>query len=231
MNDRGVEERYAVTSDDPRSSLNVSDELRSVSSPVTSGSSRAMDGQVGEDLGVLAARAVRGDAGAREDLMVLVRPLVHRYCRARLGRLPGSEHAADDVAQEVCIAVLSALPRYRDEGKPFEAFIFGIAAHKVADVARAASRLPSPSEDLPDSADLADGPEAAAVRRDENDLARRLLEQLPPHLRELLMLRVAVGLSAEETGRALGMTPGAVRVAQHRALARLRALASQEVSA
>ena len=231
MNDRGVEERYAATSDGPRSSLNVSDELRSVSSPVTSGASRAMDGQVGEDLGVLAARAVRGDAGAREDLMVLVRPLVHRYCRARLGRLPGSEHAADDVAQEVCIAVLSALPRYRDEGKPFEAFIFGIAAHKVADVARAASRLPSPSEDLPDSADLAEGPEAAAVRRDENDLARRLLEQLPPHLRELLMLRVAVGLSAEETGRALGMTPGAVRVAQHRALARLRALASQEVSA
>lgn len=231
MNDRGAEERYAATLDGPRSSLNVSDELRSVSGPVTSGSVRAMDGQVDEDLGVLAARAVRGDAGAREDLMVLVRPLVHRYCRARLGRRPGSEHAADDVAQEVCIAVLSALPRYRDEGKPFEAFIFGIAAHKVADVARAASRLPAPSEDLPERADLADGPEAAAVRRDENDLARRLLEQLAPHLRELLMLRVAVGLSAEETGRALGMTPGAVRVAQHRALARLRALASQEVSA
>ncbi|NEE31628.1 hypothetical protein G3M53_40070, partial [Streptomyces sp. SID7982] len=45
--------------------------------------------------------------------------------------------------------------------------------------------------------------------------------------RELLVLRVAVGLTAEETGRMLGMSPGAVRVAQHRALSRLRALAEQ----
>jgi RNA polymerase sigma-70 factor, ECF subfamily len=37
-----------------------------------------------------------------------------------------------------------------------------------------------------------------------------------------MVMRIAVGLSAEETGRALGMSPGAVRVAQHRALARLR---------
>ena len=55
-------------------------------------------------------------------------------------------------------------------------------------------------------------------------LAHSLLERLPETLRELLLLRVAVGLSAEETGRALGMTPGAVRVAQHRALHRLRAV-------
>ncbi|MEO8328889.1 MAG: sigma factor-like helix-turn-helix DNA-binding protein, partial [Candidatus Nanopelagicales bacterium] len=39
------------------------------------------------------------------------------------------------------------------------------------------------------------------------------------------------GLSAEETGRALGMTPGAVRVAQHRALSRLRLYAAEEVTA
>jgi RNA polymerase sigma-70 factor (ECF subfamily) len=40
-----------------------------------------------------------------------------------------------------------------------------------------------------------------------------------------MVLRVAVGLSAEETGRALGMSAGAVRVAQHRALQKLRAAA------
>ncbi len=54
-----------------------------------------------------------------------------------------------------------------------------------------------------------------------------LLDQLPSHQRELLLLRVVAGLSAEETGSALGMSSGAVRVAQHRALARLRALAQQ----
>ncbi|REO45365.1 RNA polymerase subunit sigma, partial [Mycobacterium tuberculosis] len=37
-----------------------------------------------------------------------------------------------------------------------------------------------------------------------------------------LILRVVVGLSAEETAAAVGSTTGAVRVAQHRALQRLK---------
>jgi RNA polymerase sigma-70 factor (ECF subfamily) len=49
-----------------------------------------------------------------------------------------------------------------------------------------------------------------------------MLSGLPSQQREILTLRVAVGLSAEETAVALGMTAGAVRVAQHRALAKLR---------
>ncbi len=100
-------------------------------------------------MGGLAARAVAGDTAARDTLLAHVRVVVHRYCRARLGRLPGSEHAADDVAQEVCLAVLTALPRYRDEGRPFEAFVFGIAAHKVADAQRSAVRAAVPTDDLP----------------------------------------------------------------------------------
>jgi hypothetical protein len=41
-------------------------------------------------------------------------------------------------------------------------------------------------------------------------------------------LRVAVGMSAEETGSVLGMSAVAVRVAQHRALTKLRALAAAD---
>ena len=148
--------------------------------------------------------------------------MVHRYIRARLGGPNGDDSAADDVAQEVCIAVLSALPRYRDEGVPFEAFVYSIAARKLADIHRAAGRRAVPVADVPDAIDLTDGPEALAVRSYDADLARELLQTLPEQQREILLLRVAVGLSAEETGRALGLTPGAVRVAQHRALRRLR---------
>ena len=184
------------------------------------------------DLRDLVARAAGGDARAAEALLAHVRPPVLRYCRARLGRIPGADQAADDAAQEVCLAVLSALPRYRDEGRPFEAFVFGIAAHKVVDVQRAASRHAVPTSDLPDAATNDPGPEEHAVRRSETERANALLSRLPESQRELILLRVAVGLSAEETGRALGMTPGAVRVAQHRALARLRTLAAaEEVSA
>ena len=41
------------------------------------------------------------------------------------------------------------------------------------------------------------------------------------------MLRAAVGMSAEEAAQAVGTTPGAVPVTQHRALVRLRRLIEQ----
>jgi RNA polymerase sigma-70 factor (ECF subfamily) len=198
--------------------------------PVTRRPSRAIDPteDAAPDLQRLVARAVEGDALAAESLLGAVHRMVHRYCRARLARFPGAEHAADDVAQEVCIAVLSALPRYRDEGKPFEAFVFRVAANKVADAQRGSYRQPQPHAELPEVIDLAAGPEELAVRASEAEQARALLDTLPDLLRELMVLRVAVGLSAEETGRALGMSAGAVRVAQHRVLARLRATAEQQ---
>jgi RNA polymerase sigma-70 factor (ECF subfamily) len=178
--------------------------------------------------GDLTSLAVRGQPAAIEALLERIRPMVVRYCRARLGRITGHYYVADDVAQEVCLAVLSALPRYRDMGRPFVSFVFGIASHKVADAARTASRLAVPFEDLPDGPDDHPGPEETVVAYIEAERARALLAQLPHHLRELLILRVVTGLSAEETGNVLGMSAGAVRVAQHRALARLRALAVEE---
>jgi len=176
----------------------------------------------------LTARAAQGEATAIESLLEQIRPMVVRYCRARLVQISGHYHVADDVAQEVCLAVLSALPRYRDMGRPFASFVFGIASHKVADAMRNAARLAIPTEDLPDGPDNGPGPEETVVAFIEAERARALLARLPENQRELLVLRVLTGMSAEETGHALGMSPGAVRVAQHRALARLRAIAREE---
>jgi RNA polymerase sigma-70 factor (ECF subfamily) len=180
------------------------------------------------DLRELTSLAVQGDRSAIESLIGELRPMVVRYCRARLGRVSGQYHIADDVAQEVCIAVLSALPRYRDMGRPFASFVFGIASHKVADALRSSVRSAVPTQDLPDGPDDGPGPEETVVRYIEVEHARRLLARLPENQRELLLLRVVSGLSAEETGNVLGMSPGAVRVAQHRALARLRQMAELE---
>jgi RNA polymerase sigma-70 factor, ECF subfamily len=178
----------------------------------------------------LVAGAVEGDPRAADALMAALHPMVLRYCRARLGSAPGADDAADDAAQEVLVAVLTALPRYQDQGRPFEAFVFGIAAHKVADTFRSLGRQGIPMADLPDRPDAAPTPEEHLLRVADADTARALVERLPENLRELILLRVAVGLSAEETGRALGMSAGAVRVAQHRALARLRSYADQQVT-
>ncbi len=141
-----------------------------------------------------------------------------------MDHISGHYYAADDVAQEVCIAVLSALPRYQDIGRPFVSFVFGIASHKVADAQRSAARQAVPTADVPDGPDAGPGPEETAIAYLEAERVRALLARLPSQQRELLVLRVLSGFSAEETGRLLGMSAGAVRVAQHRALARLRAL-------
>jgi len=186
---------------------------------------------VTDELAPLVARAREGDEAAVGELLARLRPGIVRYCRARLGRSGGSYGSPDDVAQEVCVAVLTALPRYVDQGRPFAAFVFGIAGHKVADAQRAVFRDRSDATDtMPDHADDGPTPEDAAIAAAEADRARALLDQLPPMQRELLLLRVVAGLSAEETGAALDMTPGAVRVAQHRALARLRVLAAEGVA-
>ncbi|SFR21085.1 RNA polymerase, sigma subunit, ECF family [Lentzea waywayandensis] len=165
------------------------------------------------------ARAVAGDRAAIERLLGTIRPLVVRYCRARVG----SFASADDVAQDVCLAVLTSLPSYRDQGRPFLAFVYGIAAHKVADSFRSFSRNRAEAvPELPESMDTAAGPEQRAMQGELSEQMATLLRVLPEKQREIVVLRVMVGLSAEETAEAVGSTPGAVRVAQHRALSRLR---------
>jgi RNA polymerase sigma-70 factor, ECF subfamily len=171
----------------------------------------------------LVAAAVAGDRLARERLLAEIQPLVLRYCRGRLGRQETVIGSADDVAQEVCLAVVSALPHYTIKGLSFRAFVYGIAAHKVTDAFRAIGRNRSePMAELPDTQLVLDGPEQRVLAAELVERLGGLLHCLTPRQRDVLVLRVAVGLSAEETAKAVGSTPGAVRVTQHRALNRLR---------
>ena len=139
---------------------------------------RSSTSEAGLRLAELTTRAVRGQPAAIESLLEHIRPMVVRYCRARLGRGTAHYHVADDVAQEVCIAVFSALPRYRDMGRPFASFVFGIASHKVADAVRATARLAVPTEELPDRPDEQPGPEETVVAWLEAQRARALLDQV-----------------------------------------------------
>ncbi|WP_367138737.1 RNA polymerase sigma factor ShbA [Saccharothrix sp. HUAS TT1] len=163
-------------------------------------------------------RAVAGDRRAVEDLLREVRPLVLRYVRVRVERGGATGVCADDLAQDVCLALLEALPGYHGQGRPFLAFVHGIAARRVASARRAAARDPeTPVPVVPDEA-AGEDPGERVLRGG----VAALLEALPEKQREVVLLRVVSGLSTEETAAAVGSTPGAVRVAQRRALARLR---------
>jgi RNA polymerase sigma-70 factor (ECF subfamily) len=180
----------------------------------------------------LVAAAVRGDQEAIAGVLSWVSPMVTRYCRGRVGRQERTFASADDVAQEVCLAVLNALPAYREEGRPFLAFVYGIAAHKVADAHRSAARNRSePVAEIPDRPTLAGGPEQQAMDSELAGQMNALMETLPRKQRDILTMRIVMGMSAEETADAVGSTPGAVRVAQHRALGRLRAILEKPAGA
>src|ERR1700753_3089981 len=177
----------------------------------------------GQHLDAAVAQAVAGDRNALREVLETIRPIVVRYCRARIGTTERGGISADDVAQEVCLATITALPRYRDRGRPFLAFLYGIAAHEVADDHRGAGRdLAYPAESVPERRSRDAGPEERAIEADSVTRMNEFLEILPSQQREILILRVVVGLSAEETAAAVGSTTGAVRVAQHRALQRLK---------
>lgn len=198
-------------------------QVRFARADVTNASRGAMS-RVDVPLRDLVAAAQNDDAAARHELLDDVHRMALRYASARLGAFSASRELAADAAQEVCVAVLQALPRYVERGVPFEAFVYSICSRKVADVQRAAFRGAVPTDELPEDVDRSSGPEEIAVLGDTAARLERLMDGLTEQQREILTLRVAVGMSAEETARSLGMTAGAVRVAQHRALAKLRKL-------
>lgn len=172
--------------------------------------------------------AVTGDKQAVDRLLTLCRPLVVRYCRNRLSVETSGPFAADDVAQETLLATLSALTSggYRLQGKPFMAFVYGIAAHKLIDFhrARGRNRMDLVAE-IPDMPSQGNPAEQHVLDLELNAEVSRMLEQLPEKQREIIVCRILLGMSAEETAATVGSTPGAVRVGQHRAMARLRRIA------
>ena len=101
--------------------------------------------------------------------------------------------------------------------------MYGIAAHKVIDYYRRSGRDRSdPTEHPPSRADPRAGPEELAMRDERHATTRALLAILTPIQREILTLRIIIGLSSTDTAAITGMSASAVRVTQHRALNRLR---------
>ena len=66
------------------------------------------------------------------------------------------------------------------------------------------------------------GPEELAIESDGRNKLFRLLDILGERPREIIILRVLEGYTSEETARIIGSTPNAVRVAQFRAIAKLK---------
>ena len=142
-------------------------------------------------------------------------PRALRFSRRRLF----SDEAADDAVSETMTRALVAIDRFRWKGAGVDAWLMGIARLVVLEHQRNALRPPAPS--MPSAP--VKGPLDHLVAAEQAAHVRLAFEKLSSEDQELLELRVVAGLSADGVGEVLGKKPGAVRMAQTRALTRLRA--------
>jgi RNA polymerase sigma-70 factor (ECF subfamily) len=160
-----------------------------------------------------AARA--GEGPAVEALYRRYAPAVLAWHRARVS----DQHLAEDLTSEAFLAVLRALPGYQGGPEALAGWIFTLVRRDLVDHLRRVQRRPETlveiTEDLGGTAP--DVAETAAARGDADEV-RAALAQLSPDQREVLVLRVVAGLSAQEIAETTGRTVGAVKALQHRGL-------------
>ncbi|MDM7455844.1 MAG: sigma-70 family RNA polymerase sigma factor [Tepidimonas sp.] len=151
--------------------------------------------------------------------------LMQRYgarIRQLARRFAASDADAEDLAQEVMLKVFFELPRFRAEAA-FTTWLWRVTANVCFDYqrrldARPAS-VPLDDEDTPEPIDPRDP--IAAVQASVD--AQRLLRQLTPEDRLVVLLRLLVGLEFTEIAAATGHGLSAVKMRYVRALEKLRA--------
>ncbi|MBV9280448.1 MAG: sigma-70 family RNA polymerase sigma factor [Chloroflexi bacterium] len=153
-------------------------------------------------------RAAQADPTAFSPLYLQYRDRVYAYLRTRTS---GPEDAAD-LTQQVFLQALDALPRYRQRGAPFAAWLLRIARnaainhHKRQRQDVAWDLLP---ESLHPSTD--DDPETQAIRHDNAAWLQAVLGRCDDTAREMLALHFAAGLTVAETAAVVGKSEAAVK--------------------
>ncbi|WP_370964999.1 sigma factor-like helix-turn-helix DNA-binding protein [Amycolatopsis sp. cg9] len=166
--------------------------------------------------------AVEGAPEAVERVLQTVRPLVMRYCRAQIGQRDGTFVAADDLAQEICLAVLADLPTAFGRYQDLLRLVYRIAARQVGSAQAAV--LSSSRMRMPVWNRLPGTRRCSSEYAGDVSQVWRMLAMLSDTEREVVVLRVVVGLTVTETSEVIGQNPGWVRYKQAHALAALRRL-------
>ena len=180
----------------------------------TENSSHADDAELRSIVG----RAAGCDQDAWEQLYRRSYSRIFAYARRRLR----TDTAADDAVSETMLRALDRIPSFTWQGAGFDAWLYGILRNVVLETFRTDARART-SNDVPERHDDGtDGPLDRLVRADHHAEVRHAFELLSPEDQEVLELRVVAGLSADGVAEATGRAAGAVRMAQSRALQRLR---------
>jgi RNA polymerase sigma factor (sigma-70 family) len=112
--------------------------------------------------------------------------------------LTQDEHAAEDVVQEAYFRAARYFGSFR--GGDGRAWLLGIVRRASFDwLAKQRAHIAvAYIEELHDRGDESSNPEFLAIRKCDEGLVRQALEELPPQLREVIVLRELEGLSYQD---------------------------------
>jgi RNA polymerase sigma factor (sigma-70 family) len=167
-----------------------------------------MGERAGEPDGNLVAAAAAGDRAALEALLRRHYDRIHGLA----WRLTGSRADAEDIAQEVCCALVEKIGSYRGEAK-FTTWLTGITFNAARDFRRRRRSLAGLTEKLAVLAGLADAPDG----RDAYDAVwlKSAVARLKPALRDTVVLVAGEQLTHAEAAEVLGIAEATVAWRMH----------------
>jgi RNA polymerase sigma-70 factor (ECF subfamily) len=185
----------------------------------------------------LLARHQAGNTGAFDELVHRYAPELYRF----LARFTGNPSAAEDVLQETLLQAHQSAERF-DVTRRLRPWLFTIAANKARDWLRSQRRRTEVSLDAEvggDSdesisfAEIFEGrealPEDMIGVAEQREMVRRVVEQLPTGLRQVLVLGYFQQLPYKEIAQIVGVPVGTVKSRLHTALKRFAILWYEQV--
>jgi len=171
------------------------------------------------DLDLLRLLAQESDS---EALITLYRRYQGPIYRFSL-QMSGSESVAEDVTQEVFLALMRDSSKFDPDRGSFAAYLFGIARNQVRRILGRGSVLSLVTEDTEDDSGLnsilivPDDPLANLTKMEDLNALRQSILALPVHYREVVVLCDLEEMSYADAAAALTCAVGTIRSRLHRA--------------
>lgn len=164
-------------------------------------------------LKALFERGLDGDKVAYSEFLMQIGGLLRRYVQRQLHRLKRFDCDAEDIVQEVLLAIHTKRYVY-DRDVPVTAWAHAIARYRMIDYLRATGRT-SRNISLDEIGDLADMP---GMQIDVALSVRKLIANLPEGLRRPIELMKLRGFSAREAATMTNTSESSIKVNVHRGL-------------
>ena len=173
-----------------------------------------------EQLAALVVAAKAGDKAAFDELVRVTSKDTYTLAY----RLVGNEEDARDVVQEAYLRAYKGIGKFRGDAQ-FSTWLYRITANCAA--THLGKRKRHRHDELADDAVLADrnperDPQATALASSLSDRLSAALDDLPPKLRAVVVLRDVYDMPHEAIAGELGISETAAKVRLHRARRKLR---------